>query len=130
MYVTDGRIHVQGPEIIDTAEILTAAIAVRQETGAVVDPFDQAHFDEDRHDFQVIAGVRMAGTSRREQNKWDLDVYDTEGLALGLPRVEEETQAKLDRGGLTWGERRQLRAKLERLGRIREGLATLATENS
>ena len=130
MYVTNGRIHVQGPEIIDTAEILAAAVAVRQETEAVVDPYQQSHFDEDRRDFQVIAGIRMAGASRREQNKWDLSVYDTEGLGLGLPRVEAETQAKLDGGDLSWGERRQLNAKLKRLARIREGLSELATSNS
>ena len=59
-----------------------------------------------------------------------LSVYDTGCLGLGLPRVEAETRAKLDGGDLSWGERRQLTAKLKRLTRIREGLSELATSNS
>src|SRR5688572_25206842 len=130
MYIANGNVNVVGREIIDTAEILNAAVAVRQETGVVVDPFQQDHFDEERHDFEVIGEARLAGLSRRQQDKWAMYVYDTEGFQLGLPRVEEETRAELAAGGLSWRERWALSAKLNRLVRMREGLAALATENS
>jgi hypothetical protein len=129
MDTPNGRVAVRGLEVFEVADALSAAAAMREEAGWNVEPYERAHLEEDRRDFEIISLRVAAEPNRRAQDRWVLDVYDTEGLRMGLPQVEARTREQLARDDLTRPERRQLTAKLKRLTRIREGVAALATEN-